>query len=320
MSDATTAIAIDLGGTNARAARVRADGTVEARGHAHTPSGDGPEAVLDVLVALADEVRGGQPVAGVGLGFPGFLALPEGRVIRAPNLHGWDGFPLEHTLRDRLQLPVFLENDANAAAWGELHYGAASGASHFAQITLGTGLGCGLVLDGRLYHGESGMAGELGHIPVQLDGDFVCGCGNRGCLESLASQTGFRNHVRAAWEAGTHRDSALYALCNGQVAALELQPAAEAARTGDVLARESFEHVGRYLGMGLAVLANALNLEMVVLGGGVAGAWDLFIDATRAELARHALSAVIESMEIRPSELGDDAGLLGAAALALADD
>lgn len=316
-----TAVAIDLGGTNSRAARVRADGEIVERVSHPTPSSDGPGAILDRLVELVRACRGDASdaeLAGVGIGFPGFLYLPEGKVYHAPNLPGWEDVELRKRLEERLGVTVACENDANAAALGERAFGAARDATDFVQITLGTGLGSGFVLGGAIYHGARGMAGELGHIPVDLSDDaFTCGCGRRGCLETLVSKRGFWNLASAAWSRGEGTDGPLHEAAGGDPAQIDLEEAATLARGGDAFTRDLYAQMGRWLGVGLAVVANALNLEMAVVGGGVASAWDLFIEAATDELKARALPAVAESMQVAQSTLGDDAGMLGAASLVL---
>lgn len=315
------AVAVDLGGTNARAALVRDDGTIGDREQKRTPASEGPDAVIEVLVELIEDVRKDAPRAslrGVGIGFPGFLYLPEGRVYHAPNLKGWDGYELRRTLEEKLGLPVRCENDANAAAIGEYTFGAAQGVRELCQLTLGTGLGSGFILRGDIYHGAGGMAGEFGHVPVIHTADaFVCGCGKRGCLETVVSTKGFRNLARARWDDRHGLDSVLYTQTHGDADAIDLEQAAEAARASDAFARELWNEMGHWLGVGLAILGNSLNLERVVIGGGVAAAWDLFIDSARRTLADRALPAIVDQLDVVQSNLGDNAGTLGAAALLL---
>lgn len=314
-------IGIDLGGTNLRIAAFTSAwqrlGTITIP----TRVQNGPEAVLDDICAavqkLVAERSGRGNLAGVGLGSPGPLELPSGRLLAPPNLPGFEQLELKTALEDRLQAPVVVECDANAAALAECHAGAGrkSSARSLCMLTLGTGVGSGIILNGRVWHGFAGMAGEAGHVPVYHDG-LLCGCGTRGCLEQYASATAIARVGRELVHAHSQNGS-------GTMTARSI---AEAALAGDAESQRIYDKVGEALGIGLAGLVSTLNLPLYVIGGGVAAAWDLFAPAMFVELdrdsyiyrlSRPADPSVYETgkTNVFPAELGPDSGLLGAAML-----
>jgi glucokinase len=314
-------IGIDLGGTNLRIAAFTSDW--ERRGAITTPTRvqDGPGAVLDDMCAavrqLVIECGGPGDLVGVGLGSPGPLELPSGRLVQPPNLPGFEDLELKTELENRLQLPVVVECDANAAALAECHAGSGkkSGYHSLCMLTLGTGVGSGIILNGRVWHGFAGMGGEAGHVPVYHDG-LLCGCGSRGCLEQYASATAIARAGGSLIKTEEQNGA-------GVVTARSI---AEAAQAGDVDSQRIYDGVGEALGIGLANLVSTLNLPLYVIGGGVVAAWELFAPAMFAELergsyiyrlTRSADTAVPEAgkTNVLPAELGPDSGLLGAAML-----
>ena len=314
-------IGIDLGGTNLRIAAFTSDW--ERRGAITTPTRvqDGPGAVLDDMCAavekLVAECGGRGELVGVGLGSPGPLELPAGRLLQPPNLPGFEDLELKTELENRLQVPVVVECDANAAALAECHAGAGKkfGFHSLCMLTLGTGVGSGIILNGRVWHGYAGMGGEAGHVPVYHDG-LMCGCGTRGCLEQYASAT-------AIARAGQNLVHARPGNGSGAITARSI---AEAAQAGDVESQRVYDGVGEALGIGLASLVSTLNLPLYVVGGGVVAAWDLFAPAMFAEIERGSYiyrltkpadPAVPQAgkTNVFPAELGPDSGLLGAAML-----
>lgn len=297
-------IGMDLGGTNLRVAAVDAAGKVVAMTREHTAAREGPEAVIQRIVAavagIAQQVReGGGAVRGAALGAPGIISHAEGSVVASPNLPGWREVPLRARVAAATELPVLLENDANAAAFGEYWLGAGTGCESMVLMTLGTGVGGGLVLGGKLWRGADGMAGEVGHITVDAGGR-VCRCGNAGCLETYASATGIVESYREL--SGTEEP----------VTAEELH---RRAQEGDPNARQSYREAGRSLGVAFATLVNLLNPERIVIGGGVLPAWDLFMPAAENELRRRAFAAPASRVRFMPAALGDLAGVTGAAGL-----
>lgn len=298
------AIGMDLGGTNLRVAAVDRDGGVTALHREETGAREGPEAVIERIVAalrgVAGQVAaGGGFVRGVMLGAPGIISAARGTIVSSPNLPGWRDVPLRDEVAAALGLPVFLENDANAAAYGEHWRGAGQGCASMVLLTLGTGVGGGLVLGGDLWRGADGMAGEIGHVTVDPAGR-TCRCGNAGCLETYASATGIVDRYREL--AGVEESASAE-----QVHARALE--------GDANARQAYREAGRALGVAFATLVNLLNPERIVVGGGVLPAWDLFMPHAEQELRRRAFAAPAARVGFARAVLGDLAGVTGAGGL-----
>lgn len=317
------AIGVDLGGTNLRIAAVADDGRILEKVTTGTEVARGRDSVLDEMCGaigrLAAGIAGGRKLAGIGIGVPGIIDMETGMLHESPNLPGWHDYPVRDEIERRLKTRVVLENDANCAALGEAWVGAARGSSDMCMITLGTGVGGGIVLGGRIWHGMTGMAGELGHITVVPDG-VPCGCGNRGCIEQYASASAVERMARevlAEARAETARPG-------GKASEWTSKAVFEQARRGDKQAQGIFDTVGRMLGVLIADLVNALNLPMYVIGGGVAGAWEAFSPALFEEVMKRSFVYAATApqggktrmrTEIRRAELGSDAGLIGAARL-----
>ncbi len=325
-------IGVDLGGTSLRiAAYVAGSGVVDST-TLRTRLEAGPLAVVDDMCEAIENLLGrhleGRELAGIGVGSPGPLELPAGRLHLPPNLPGWDRFPLLHEMEKRLHRPVILEGDANVAALAEfaLGQGKALGVDSLCMLTLGTGVGNGLILNGKLWHGATGMGGEAGHMTIYPDGP-LCGCGNHGCLEACASATALVKAAEGMVKGGKARGLARLMEKNGKLTARDL---AEAAQLGDADAHSLFSETGRALGICLAGLINILNLPLYVIGGGVAKSWELLSPTMFEELERrsyvYALTApgrvAARGMScggtlVLPALLGADAGLLGACILPL---
>ena len=303
-------IAADLGGTHLRAALIDERGRIIARTKERTPQS---EQALDIVQALTvaarecadDAASKSFDIRALSVAVPGRIEAVSGTVAKAPNLPCLNEFPLRCALEEKMGWPVTLENDANVAAIGEMWQGAARGHKSILCVTLGTGVGGGVVLDGRLWRGANGAAGEIGHVTVEPEG-AACACGNQGCLEVYASATGI---VRLAREMNLRN-------AKERGADLTAEMIYRMGERGDERAREVFRRMGRYLGIGLASIINALDPEIIVIGGGAAGGWDLFIEHARAEINRRAFSEPQREVSIRRAICGDDAGLLGAAKLA----
>ena len=303
------AIGVDVGGTKIAAAVVTPEG--EILNEVRYPSSGPKERLLASIARSINEVRDGFEVGGVCLGVPGTVSTEENKLIDAPNLHAIEGVPLKSELQERTGLTTTVENDANAAAWGEFRFGVGSEVSHLIFITLGTGVGGGVISHGVLLRGAQGAGGEMGHITIQATGPR-CSCGNHGCLEALASGTAIARRAREV--ASERPDSAL-----GQLAverALLGEDVAELARQGDEAARSVLEETGVWLGIGLAGFVNVFNPEVIAIGGGAARAGDLILDAARREVHLRAMSPGRDFVEIKEATLGAQSGLLGAAALA----
>ncbi len=297
-------IGMDLGGTNLRVASVGAGGEIGELYREQTLAREGPEPVIERIIAaigcVSARVAGsGGTVRGVVLGAPGIISSRDGTVVASPNLPGWRDVPLRDRVAAAVGLPVLLENDANAAAYGEYWRGAGEGCASMVLLTLGTGVGGGLVLGGELWRGADGMAGEVGHITVE-PGGRTCRCGNAGCLETYASATGIVDSYREL---------------SGTDEAVTAEEVHGRAHEGDANARQAYRAAGRSLGLAFAALVNLLNPECIVIGGGVLPAWDLFMPTAEHEMRRRAFAAPASRVRIAPAALGDLAGVTGAAGL-----
>lgn len=290
-------IGVDVGGTKVLAGVVDAHGQVRARVRRET-AGSAPAIVAEVVAAVS-ELMLGHEIAAVGVSAAGFIAADRRQVITSPNIPAWKNAPLAAEISAAVGLPVVLENDANCAAWGEARFGAGMGHRQVVMITIGTGIGGGIVLDGSLVRGAFGIAGEPGHMAVVPDG-LPCGCGRLGCWEQYASGGAL---LRVAREHG-------YSGVGGA-------GVTQAARAGDAAALAAFAHIGEWLGRGLATLCVVLDPSVIILGGGVSEADDLLLEPARDALARH-----LPASDQRPyaaverAHWGTDAGFIGAADLA----
>ena len=306
------AIGIDVGGTKINAFRVTRDGTIAERTSKPTPAAD-ESATLSAMIELARALTTPDVIA-VGVGAAGMIDAKEGVLRFAPNL-AWRNLPIAERMRDALGLPCQVDNDASMAAYGEFRFGAGRGYRHLLLVTVGTGLGGGIVSDGRLFRGANGFAAEIGHIIVEPGGP-LCGCGNRGCWEQVAAGRAIDRMGRE--EAREHEHSVLRRLAGGDPDAVTGKLVTRAAKEGDVAATAILAEAGRRLGQGIAGLVNVLDPQVVVVGGGAIVAGDLLLDPARAAF----LDAVEGSgyrprVPIVPAELGNDAGAVGAATLAL---
>lgn len=306
--------AADLGGTHLRAATVDREGEIQFRFKQNTPQGSDPAAIVDAIVSAVRECQQqsahADQITAVSIVVPGTVNVEEGAVVKAPNLPCLDGFRLAAALTQQLDLPAILENDANAAAVGEMWRGAAIGCKTIICVTLGTGVGGGIILDGKLWRGVDGAAAEIGHMCVDPFGGVACTCGSRGCLEVFASATAIVRMTREARP--RYPDSVL----QGKEE-LTAETIFAAGKAGDELALEIFRRMGVYLGIGLANLINILNPEMIVIGGGVVNGWDLFAKHMHQQIEERAFPLLAARVKIERAKCGDDAGLLGAARLAL---
>jgi len=302
-------VGVDLGGTQIRAAVATGAATHGEPVHLATPAAEGPDAVLDAIAAAVSEAAGGAVPAGVAMGVPGPLDPRSGVVYAAPNLAGWEGIDAGRLLAERLGCPVALQNDANLAGYAEWTAGAGRGTRDFVFLTVSTGVGGGLVLDGELYTGFAGTAGELGHVPVGAEGR-ACHQGHPGCLEGIASGTAIAERARAALAAGEPsrlRDAD----------PLDARAVQGAAQAGDHLAMRLFEEAGRALGRAVGGYVNVLSPEVVAIGGGLIGAGELLFAPLRAALPEIAFDVPLRRCRVTAAALGTDAGLVGATAWAV---
>jgi glucokinase len=306
------ALAFDLGGTELRAALVDREGRVMAFDSTPTRSQSGPQSVIGQIEALAAHVRSrisGVTLLGAGIGAPGPLDPVAGIVIAPPTLAGWQEVPLARILQDRFGLPVRLENDANAAALGEWRFGAGRGATSLVFVTVSTGIGGGIIADGRVLHGRRGLAGEIGHMTI-TDQSEPCFCGAVGCFEAVASGTALGRRATAMTE--PKDGSALRTLSrDGDVTGRHV---VEAARDGDGLALRLIAEEGRWLGIGFTNLLHLYSPDRIVMGGGVSDGYDLLHGYIEATIRQRAMSAYRDVPVVR-ARLGRHAGLVGAASL-----
>jgi len=307
-------IGVDVGGTKVAAGVVDEDGTVLAHVRRDTPSTD-PEATEDTIAAVVEELGREHTVEAVGLGAAGFVDRTRSVMLFAPNL-AWRNEPLREDVQRRIGLPVVVENDANAAAWAEFRFGAGRGSEHLVMITLGTGIGGGLILDGRLYRGGTGIGGEFGHMRVVPEG-HRCGCGNRGCWEQYASGKALVREARELAATSPLAAERLLELAGGRPEGITGPEVTQAAREGDQAALDCFAIVGGWLGEGIADLAAVLDPECFVVGGGVSDAGELLVSPAREAYERGLTGRGHRPLaSVTLARLGSRAGLVGAADLA----
>ncbi|HEX4573790.1 MAG TPA: ROK family protein [Gemmatimonadales bacterium] len=308
-------VGLDIGGTNLVAGAVAEDGS-EVLGLVSEPTRaeQGAEGVVGRLVKLARAAIAGargKEVVGIGVGSPGPLNTTTGVVLLTPNL-GWTNFPLRDRLAAALGLPATLDNDANCAIFGEWWRGAARGADHVVGLTIGTGIGGGIVLYGKIYHGASDIAGEIGHMTIDLNGRR-CKCGNYGCLEAYASGPAIAARATEGIEAGA--DSALPRYVNGDLSRITAQLVYEAANDGDPYALDIVRETAKFLGAGVANIVNIFNPQVVVICGGVTLAGDTLFVPLWGEVQRRAFKPAVEACRVVPGALTGTAGVYGAAAV-----
>lgn len=311
-------IAVDLGGTNLRVATIALDGKIIRRLSVPTKAEEGPAAVIDKIVSKvkelvgADELRRARALA---VAAPGPTDPWSGVIVEPPNLPGWSCVPLKEILESRLGLPTNVGNDANAAALAEHLFGAGKGTAHMIYVTVSTGIGGGVIVDGKLLLGKSGAAGEVGHMTIDLNGP-KCACGNIGCLEALASGTAIARQAQERLKCGAK--SSLLDIVRGDISSVTAIEVVQEAQKGDPFAREIINNAANALGVGMVNLANLFDPELIVIGGGLSNAGSLIFDPIRRIVNERAMKITTKGLRIVPTALGDDVGLLGAAALALA--
>lgn len=308
------AVGIDIGGTKVLGGIVDVDGTILATCRKETPGRD-VQAVESTLAAVVDELVDSRDIVALGIGAAGWIDRDGSTVMFSPHL-AWRNEPLQKSLQNRLGRPVLVENDANAAAWAESRFGAGTGESRMLCLTLGTGIGGGIVLDGHIERGRYGAAGEFGHMVIVPDG-HRCECGNRGCLEQYASGNALGREARELAKAGSPVTQEIVRRVDGNLDAIKGSVVAEAAADGDPGARNLFADVGAWLGLGLANLAAAFDPGRFVIGGGVSATGELLLEPTRQSFARNLTGRGYRpAAEIVHAQLGPEAGLVGAADLA----
>jgi glucokinase len=310
---ARRAIGIDIGGTKIAAGVVTAEGRIVERALVPTPMGDEP-ATISAMRGVIGELRERHPsVEAIGVGAAGLVDWPSGRIRWAPH-NAYRQLPLRRLLYEATGLPTVVDNDANAAAWAEARYGAGAGSDHMVLLTVGTGIGGGLVLDGHVYRGSSGLGAEVGHMTVDPGGE-LCDCGNVGCLEAMASGSALG---RAGRRAARADPGGLLAQLAGHPEKVTGELVFQAAQQGDATAIELFERLGFWLGVGIAALVTVFDPELVVIGGGLVHTGDLLLKPARASMERYTFGLAYRDLPpVVPARLGSNAGMVGAATLAL---
>lgn len=295
-------LGIDIGGTKTIVGVADESGNLLTHKRIETPGALGPDISIGMIAAACDEVvaEAGVAISAIGIGCGGPLDPKTGALLQVPNLPGWEGIVLTDIFGRQLDAPAYIDNDANAACLGELKFGAGKGVDDFVYFTVSTGIGGGIVIGGKLYRGHGGNAAEFGHMKIIADGGPACTCGDHGCLESLASGTSI---ARIARERGLSHASA--------------ESVAKASADGDKAAQDVWSEAMHYLGIGVANVVNAFNPRLVILGGGVTKAGDIFFDPVRRTVRERAMPPLAADVEVVPAANGDLTGLWGAVAVAL---
>ena len=308
-------VGVDVGGTKVLGGVVDASGKVLATSRRDTPREGGSE-LTKTIAEVALELMQEHSITAVGVSAAGFVSSDRKTMLATPNIADWNGVQLDVELTKLIGLPVVIENDANAAAWGEAKFGAGRNQAHMMMLTIGTGVGGGIVVNNELYRGAFGIAAEFGHLRVVPEG-HLCGCGARGCFEQYASGSALRRHAREAISASPDLALNLLARGDGTIDGLTGQAITDAAREGDAVALAAFQTTAQYLGAGIASLAVLLDPSCVVIGGGVIDAGEILLAPTREAMKRYMPFAGKHPYpEIVAAELGNEAGLVGVADLA----
>ncbi len=307
-------IGIDVGGTNVKIALVDDKGSIIYSNSVPTRAEMGYEyTVNNIKQAIRDLMTESKvtDIEGIGFDFPGQIDYKNGVVRLAPNIPGWVNVPIAQIIEDEFKIPTRIDNDVHCAALGELKYGAGRGCENFICMTVGTGIGSGIVINGKLVRGASNAAGELGHIKLQMHDGPLCGCGDYGCLEAFASAPAIvamaEDYIKGG-KSTKYREMAN----GGDITAFIV---AEAAKQGDPVAKRIFTIMGERIGFGLSSVVNLLNPEKIIVGGGVADAGDILLDPIRETIKKRAMSVAGSAVEVVPAELGNTAGVIGASIL-----
>ena len=308
-------IGVDVGGTKVLGGVVDSDGKVLAHARRDTPR-QGGDALNRAIADVALELMGDFEVETVGISAAGFVSSDRKTMLATPNIAGWNGVDLNKEISALIGLPAIIENDANAAAWGEAKFGAGRNESHVILLTIGTGIGGGIVTNGQLHRGAYGIAAEFGHMRVVPEG-HLCGCGERGCFEQYASGNALLRHAREAVSASPEIARNLLSLGDGTIGAMTGKHITEAARSGDAVALAAFNTTAQWLGAGIASLSVLLDPACVIIGGGVIDAGDILLTPTREAQERYLpFAGKHPSPRIVAAQLGNEAGLVGVADLA----
>ncbi|GJQ61501.1 MAG: sugar kinase [Melioribacteraceae bacterium] len=314
MSQTKYAIGVDLGGTTVKLGIVSDKGKIVQKIALDTCALDGPEKVVKQIKKGIKELLGNnkRKIEGIGVGAPGLVILKKGTVENPPNLPGWGRVQLGKRLEKEFNYPVFVENDANAAAVGEMIFGAGKKHDNFIMVTLGTGVGGGLILNKKVYRGETGAAGEIGHVSINREGR-LCNCGMPGCIEAYAGNNHLVNIVNEQLPERT--DSLLYKWINDEEKVLDPKLIHEAAQQDDKFACEVITEFACNLGSGLASIINLLDVSTVIIGGGVAGFGDRLFDAVKDKIKERVLKPIAPRIKVKAARLKNEAGIKGASSL-----
>ena len=311
-------LAIDLGGTKIIAALISNKGQVLAREYHLTLADEGPRSVIKRILSAIDHLLGLRNIDpsqldSISIAAAGAINPEKGLVTSSPNLPGWNNVPLRDTIRRKYKVNTFLINDANAAALGEHHFGAGKGVNNLVLLALGTGIGGGIIINGKLYSGSHGSAGEIGHMTIDINGPR-CNCGNIGCLEVLASGTAVAKEAVRRNRQGER--SSLTEIVEGKIENITAEKVSIAAQGGDSLASEVISSAAFYLGVGMVNLVNIFNPEMIIVGGGMAKMGDLLLNPAKQIVRERAFQSSAQAVRIVPAQLGENSGLVGAAVFA----
>lgn len=309
-------IGIDVGGTNVKIAFVDDNGSILYSNSVPTRAEMGYEyTISNIKQAIYDLLKetklSTKDIKGIGFGFPGQVDYKAGIVRNAPNIPGWVDVPIAKLIEDEFHIPARVDNDVRCAALGELNFGAGKGCENLICITVGTGIGSGLIINGKLVRGASNAAGEIGHIKLQMHDGPICGCGDTGCLEAFASGPSIvamaEDYIRGG------KSTKFREMANGNPITPYI--VCEAAKAGDPVAKRIFTRTGEYIGIGLASVVNLLNPEKIIIGGGVADAGEILLSPLKETLKKRAMEIAGETVEVVPAQLGNTAGVIGASLL-----
>jgi len=307
-------VGVDLGGSKINTILADPRGDIKARDLRDTCADEGPEAVIKRIIESIKRVVSGADIGGIGIGAAGVCQASTGVITFSPNLPGWHNIPLKDIVQREFGVPTYMENDATVAALGEHCFGAGVGIENLIYVTVGTGIGGGIIIGGQLYCGASGTAGEIGHMTIHVDGP-CCNCGNIGCWETFASGTALAREAVKRIEAGAQ--TTILSFADGHLEKVDGETVFLAAQQGDCLAMELISVTGYYLGVGLVNLVNIFNPQLILIGGGLSQMGSLLLDPALKVVGERAFRLPAEAVRIELASLGADAGALGAVALVL---
>ena len=308
------AIGVDLGGTSIKLGIVTNTGRLIKKISVQTEAEKGPKKVIDNIISGIRELtaKSKYNIDGIGIGCPGVVTPGKGIVENPPNLPGWEKVNIGKVIRKEFKKNVFVDNDANAAAIGELTFGSGKNYKSFIMITLGTGVGGGIVINKKIYHGDFGAAGEIGHISIDFNGP-KCNCGSYGCIEAYAGNLYLRERVRT--ELRKHPESKMWKLINNDLSKVSPRNVQLAAETGDAFAKSVIDELGVHLGSAFASLCNVLDISVFVIGGGIAGFGKPLFDSIKKTISGRVMAPIRPRVRVLPAKLKNDAGIKGASAL-----